>query len=876
MKRLLLTVLSMVCFVLPGFAAEQTSQGQNLLEFTKLPPLPDGRGVAGCFAGVSGDNLLAAGGANFPDKMPWENGQKVWYDTIWKLKPGAKQWETAGKLPMPLGYGVSVSYKGQVICAGGSNSTGHTGEVFALEMVNGSVAVKRLPNLPRQLAMAGGALLGSRLYVVGGIEKSSATQALNTMYCMNLDEPAKGWAELEPLPGDGCLLPAVAAIQGKLYVFGGASLHADVDGKPARTYLKQTHIYSPGKGWSRGADMPRPAVAAPVIAPKEAGDATVVLLGGDDGSLVNFKPPQAHPGFAARVLTYNAVTNAWAERGVANITAPVTCPTVSWQGGTAIISGEVKPGVRSPACWLAKSLPVKASFGLANYTTLAVYLLGILLIGVLLSSGNETSDDYFRGGQKIPWWAAGLSIFATTLSSITFMSVPAKAFAEDWVFALANLPILLIAPFIVKVIMPVFRRMDATSAYEYLERRFSLPIRLFGSAAFILFQLGRMAIVMFLPALALSTVTSFDIVPCILLMGVLTIIYCVFGGISAVIWTDVVQSIVFLGGALLTIVLIVMRTDGGVQGFVSLAQENHKFRLANLTWDATVASLWVVVIGNIFANLISYASDQTTIQRYMTTADERKAARSIWMNALVAMPATALFFLVGTSLYVYYAQHPAQISPGVQNDGIFPLFIAKELPSGVGGLLVASIFAAAQSTISTSMNSVSTVLVTDWYERLTAGARSERARLALARWLTAIIGVLGTGGALWLSASDVRSVWDVFLSILGLTGGAMCGLFLLGIFSRRANAPGAIAGALASVIVLALVQRFTNLHFFLYGMTGILTCIAVGSLVSLVFPAPAAEGLAGLTYYDLKPHLGGEAATAAATKLSIQSQEPIQ
>lgn len=250
--------------------------------------------------------------------------------------------------------------------------------------------------------------------------------------------------------------------------------------------------------------------------------------------------------------------------------------------------------------------------------------------------------------------------------------------------------------------------------------------------------------------------------------------------------------------------------------------------------------------------MISYASDQSTIQRYMTTENEGKAARSIWLNAIVAIPATILFFSVGTALYVFYAQHPARMAPGLQNDAVFPLFISRELPAGVAGLLVASIFAAAQSTISTSMNSISTVVVTDWFERLRSAAPSDRTKLMLARLLTVLFGALGTGGALWLAVSDIKSVWDVFLKVLGLAGGALAGLFLLGILSRRANGTGAVCGAIVSVITLFLVQQYTSVHFLLYAMVGIVSCMFVGYLASLFAPAPEAGRLQNLTIYDLQ------------------------
>lgn len=837
--------------LLTGAAIGQTTTTDTLLSVDRLPDLPDSNGVAGAFAGVSNGALLAGGGANFPNGMPWENGTKIWHDELYVLPDGASEWKTGFKLPAPRGYGVSATLPDGVICIGGSDSTSHYADTYRLTWDGSQVRSENLPPLPMPLANAGGALIDKTIYVFGGSESADATSASAALYALDTANIAAGWKTLDPLPGDGRILPVVAALNGSLYVASGASLHAGDDGNAARTYLKDAWKYNPESGWSQIADLPRAAVAAPAIVPSAPGNSTFIIISGDDGTKVGFDPPTEHPGFAQDLLSYNEVTNTWASRGQVPF-AVVTAPTVISGDDTIVVSGEIRPGVRTPAIYSSKLPPLQSSFGWANYAVLGLYLLGILGIGFGFSAGNDSTEEFFRGGQSIPWWCAGLSIFATTLSSITFMSVPAKAYAEDWVFALANLPILLIAPFIVYVIMPVFRRLDITSAYEYLELRFNLACRLFGSIAFVLFQIGRMAIVMFLPALALATVTNFNITTCILLMGVLTVVYCAFGGIKAVIWTDVVQSIVFLVGASITVIYIIMNTDGGVSGMWTIATDDNKLKLANLTWDFTDANaaLWVVLIGCIFGNLVSYASDQSTIQRYMTTESEEKAARSIWLNAFVAIPATVLFFSVGTALYVFYVQHPARMAPGMQNDAVFPLFISRELPAGLAGLLVASIFAAAQSTISTSMNCISTVIVTDWYERLRSTQPADKTKLALARWLTVIFGGLGTAGALWLAMSDIKSVWDVFLKILGLAGGALAGLFLLGILTRRANGTGAIIGAVTGVLALFFVQQYTSVHFLLYAMVGILSCMSVGYLASLLTPAPG--DLTNLTIYDLR------------------------
>lgn len=497
---------------------------------------------------------------------------------------------------------------------------------------------------------------------------------------------------------------------------------------------------------------------------------------------------------------------------------------------------------------------MKPEFGFYNALVVIGYLAGIFAVGLYCTRLNRTTNDYFRGGQQMPWWAAGLSIFATMLSSITYMAIPAKAYADNWLIVLANLPILLLAPVVIYCFLPVYRRLDATSAYEYLEKRFNYGIRLFGTMSFSLFQVGRMAVVLYLPSLALSTVTDLNIYLCIGVMGVVSILYAGLGGIQAVIWTDVVQAVVLLGGALISFLIIMHDIEGGVSSFLETASRYDKFRIADMGWDITAPVLWVVLLGSVFNQLIPLTSDQSYVQRYMTTATEKEAGRAIWVNSLLAMPATVLFLGLGTAMYVFYQQHPGRLGALPSPDAILPWFIFHELPAGLAGLVVAGIMAAAQSTVSTSMNSLSTVLMVDVFHHW-RGQGTEAQELRLARGLTVVVGGLGVGAAFLLAAMNLESMFDTFLKLVGLTGSALAGLFLLGIFTRRANTAGALAGAIASCLVLYWVQQRTSLNFFLYAPVGMGTCFGVGYAVSCL-TGREHRSLAGLTYSTLKtdPH----------------------
>ncbi len=473
---------------------------------------------------------------------------------------------------------------------------------------------------------------------------------------------------------------------------------------------------------------------------------------------------------------------------------------------------------------------VTPGFGALNYLTLGGYLLATLVCGLWFARRNQTTNDYFKAGRSIPWLVVGISM--SNVSSISYMSIPAKAYGSNWTVFWVNLPILLLAPLIVYVFLPLFRQLTSASAYEYLEHRFGRGARVYGAAAFILFQVGRMALVIYLPALALAAVTDLNLYLCILLIGVLSAVYSALGGISAVVWTDFAQTLFLVGAAVLAFALIVLRVDGGISTLFTVAARDDKLHLVDWSGDHTTGALWVVLLGSMFAQLVPYVSDQSIIQRYMTTADLKAAGRAIWSNAILAIVNTLIFLGVGTAIYVYYQLNPQRLAGLPGNDAILPFFIARELPPGVAGLVVAGIFAAAQSAISTSLNSTSTVLVTDFFQRFGA-TRTDAAWLSLAKWITAGFGVVAVALACWLGSTGIKSAFDAFQRILALTGSGLGGLFLLGMFTRRTTGPGAMAGVFTSALALYLVQAHTRVHVYLYAAIGISVCFVVGYLASV-------------------------------------------
>lgn len=868
-KRTMVLLCLAVCLFLSCSRKENSEMAFNrLMTWSQESPLPDEFGLAGSFAGYHNNAVIFAGGCHFATDTWRSDAVKIYTDKIYVLTEtdGVRTWTKQDiRLPHPVAYGASVTVADGVLCFGGMNAETVFDIVYLLKWNSGTktVEVVELGKMPMPLANTQAALHGKDVYLIGGQTGMNVTETTTAAFLKGryvngsspvvwsdvLSSDTRGNEYLNQMPGEPRILASAATqFNGEtesVYVIGGRQEL----GNNQFVFFSDTWEFNPTKSlWTRRADAPVPLMAASAVS---VGMAHIFVLNGAQGDLltqlVNGElTQQDHPGFHKESFAYYTITDSWME-AAATPANQLTTPAVRWGYGKNapiyIVSGEIKPQIRTTDVWRITLNNVKPSFGWINFSVIGIYLLGIVGVGIFFYFRNKSTDDFFKGGGRIPFWVAAFSIFATMLSSITFIAVPGKAFATNWVNYVLQFSMFIVTPIVIFYFLPFFRRITSASAYEYLEKRFNLFARLFASASFIIFHIGRMGIVMYLPAIALSMVLTISPDPqtnqviCILIMGILSMLYCAMGGLEAVVWTDTIQSFVLLSGGIIT-VLLIMFSVGGPSVFFSTAIAADKFRLIEWDWSSAsymIPAFWVVLLGGFGQNLVPYASDMSIVQRYMSVKDEKAAKKSIWTNTIISVVASALFFFLGTALFVFYKTNPTYIDPLIDKvDYVFPVFIAQELPVGVAGLVVAAIFAAAQSTVSTSINSATAAIVTDFFQRFNLAVDSKKG-LMLSRIVTVLFGLIGTvTGVIFVFLSS-RSLWDNFMTILGLVGGAMCGLFCLGIFTKRASGLSVSIATMIGVVATWLIGLYTPVHPYLYAIINVTITFVSGYLLGFVF-----------------------------------------
>ena len=523
-----------------------------------------------------------------------------------------------------------------------------------------------------------------------------------------------------------------------------------------------------------------------------------------------------------------------------------------------------------------------------DLVVILAYLVGVVGLGCWFVRKSRTTGEFMAAGGALPGWAVGLSIFGTYVSSISFLALPGKAYAGNWNAFVFSLSLPLTALIAVRYFVLFYRKGGQISAYAHLEQRFGAWARSYAVLCYLLTQLARIGTIMYLVALVVAPLISWDVKTIIIITSLLVTLYTLMGGIEAVVWTDVAQSIVLISGVLASVAVLLLGMPQGPGQVFRIAAENGKFSLGSLGTSLAEPTFWVVLLYGIVINLQNFGIDQSYVQRYITARSNRQAQKSLWIGALLYLPISALLLFIGSSLYAYYQTHPAMlaevqrqvaekhlqregIAPGDPRyaacleekavelkpqdigDSVFPHFIVRGLPVGVTGLLIAAILAAAMSTVSTSLNCSATLVLCDIYKRYLRPGAGERESMCVLYATTLLWGMLGTGTA--LAMMRIKTALDAWWSLAGIFAGGMLGLFLLGLISRRAkNAAGAAGVAVGVLVILWMTfsRRWTGslaplrspFHDFLIIVVGTTTVLLVGLLVGCLvslFTLPAAR-----------------------------------
>lgn len=439
-----------------------------------------------------------------------------------------------------------------------------------------------------------------------------------------------------------------------------------------------------------------------------------------------------------------------------------------------------------------------------DLTIFFIYMIGVTAFGSSFYRKNKSAEAFTLGNNTIPAWVLAMSIFATFVSSISFLALPGSAYLGNWNAFVFSLSIPVASIMAVKFFVPLYRKANSPSAYTYLESRFGPWARIYASACYLLTQIMRMGTILYLLALPVNAMFGWDIVTIIVVTGLAVMVYSVMGGIQAVVWTDAIQGIILIGGALACFIYILIDMPEGPGQMFRIAWENDKFSLGSFSMSLTQSTFWVVLIYGIFMNLQNFGIDQNYVQRYMASRTDVEAKRSTLSGGLLYIPVSMLFFLIGTGLYAYYTAQPdllpAEYADPKMSDRVFPYFIVYNLPAGVTGLLIASIFAAGMSTISSSINSSSTVILTDYVQRYSKKPITPKGSmkvLYLSSLLFSIIGIL-----IGMALINVESALDAWWKLAAVFSGGMLGLFLLGAFVNRINVKFAVIGVILGLLVI--------------------------------------------------------------------------
>ena len=743
-------------------------------------------------------------------------------------------------LPEGLAYGASVSAEHALYLIGGVAGdqpvpTGRCYKITRDEKDPGRLVVSEAPSLPMPIAGASAGFLNGTLYAAGADESGAPR-----FFECDIRAAAPEWKELEPYPGPGRLF-APGLVQnistGKgFFLFGGFAAPApelfgntneetEESTSSPRETLPDALVYDlQTKRWREFDNADAEPFAVTGSTALASGTIHIVFPG--VGGVV---PPKAGLSPSGEVRVYNTITNKFFSLGT--LDAAPAGEGAFWNGHVVLpLSFPVGKGLYS------LTLEEKTNrLSRLNQAIIAAYFVFLIAASLYFLSRMRGTDDFFRGGCRIPWWALGISIYGTITSAITYITVPAKSFMTNWCYLLLAVGPFLAVPLLIWFYIPKISRFNFTSAYEYLEYRFHFVVRLLGSVIFIIFQVMRIAILLFLPSIALNAITGIDIKTCILGVGIAGIFCTMLGGLEIVVWIEVIQIITLLIGFVLTLIVIVWRFDGSFFDMLQIAYTDGKLHLYDAAPDFHLPTLWVVLIASFFLYIIPYASDQTILQRYFAGKDNNARSRGVWISLGLMVPNLLLLFLAGTLFYVFYKENPKELLVTMSNnDSLMPWFFVSQLPNGLSGCLLLALFTSAMSSVSSGINAISATYTIDFHERIFRFSREHA--LGAARVVTLVSGACGILFALAMATWDIASLWDQYNMFIGLVSSGLAGIFFLGVFCKRANTPGTLIGLIASCALQFYIAKHQMVHLLLYSGIGVIATYLVGWIASYAFP----------------------------------------
>lgn len=469
-----------------------------------------------------------------------------------------------------------------------------------------------------------------------------------------------------------------------------------------------------------------------------------------------------------------------------------------------------------------------SSLSILDISIIGLYLVSMVLVGYYFSRQNKNPEQYSKASGKIPGWAIGMSLYATFLSSNTFLGVPGKTFGGNWNAFVFSFSMPLAAWVAAKYFVPFYRASGEVSAYSNLEKRFGTWARTYAVTCFLFTQLARMGSIFFGISLTLQALTGYSMEVIMIVTGICIVIYTVMGGIEAVIWTEVVQGVLKTLGALIILYLLFTGMPGGVSKIIEIGTSQDKFSLGSLSLDLTQSTFWVILLYGFFINLNNFGMDQNYVQRYHTASSEKEAAKSVWLCVWIYAPASLIFFIIGTSLFAYYQVNPeliepvklkaaaeilgsgassleisnfaSTLKPSDYGDKVMPHFMVTMIPAGILGLIISAILSAAMSTISSGMNASATVFSEDVFKRFIKKDTTQKEDMRVLHLGTIVFGLLGM--ACGIAMIGVKSILDLWWQLSGIFAGGMLGLFMLGLMSKKTENLEAFAATMVGILVI--------------------------------------------------------------------------